>query len=152
VNTDLTQSPTREDHEKALTEVGFLLDMFASTIHDLMGGATASVSRMAGRTMARKLPVYLKDADLPAVLNSVAHQLRSGYEISCAPVETGSTMTFGKCAIRRICENRGIELHGPLCELFHYYLDGMFHELHCRPVKSTITKTGTTCQASLITK
>jgi hypothetical protein len=37
-----------EDHAKAKTEISFLLEIFADTIVELMGGATAAVGRMAG--------------------------------------------------------------------------------------------------------
>jgi hypothetical protein len=38
---------TMEDHQKAFTEVAFLIDIFTSTIDNIMGGATASVGRIA---------------------------------------------------------------------------------------------------------
>jgi hypothetical protein len=53
-------SLTEDDHRQAFTEVSFLLDIFASTIDDVMGGSTATVGRIAGRKMARKLPIYMQ--------------------------------------------------------------------------------------------
>ena len=38
-----------EDHQEAFSEVSFILDIFAATPSELMGGATASVGRIAGR-------------------------------------------------------------------------------------------------------
>jgi hypothetical protein len=141
--------PTTEDHEKALVEVAFLLNIFATTINDLMGGATSSISRISGRSMARKMPVYLKDADIQQILTAIAEELKGGFEISSTCNHNSAEMSFNKCAIRKICETRNIELNGPLCKLFHYYLDGIVNDLYFRPAKSMITSTGKKCQAHL---
>lgn len=50
---------TLADHQAAFVKVSFLLEIFAATVHDLMGGATDSVGRIAGREMAKKMPVYI---------------------------------------------------------------------------------------------
>jgi hypothetical protein len=141
--------PTLEDHEKALVEIAFLLDIFASTMHDLMGGATSSISRISGRSMARKLPVYLKDPDIQHTLDAVASEFKGGFEFSSTCGNHSAELKFGKCAIRKICESRNIPLNGPLCQLFHYYLDGVVNDLHFRPVKSTISAAGASCKAQL---
>lgn len=140
---------TLEDHRAAFTEVSFLLDAFASTIHGLMGGATAPVGRIAGRHMARKLPVYLPEPALDAVLECVAGEFRSGYEISARCLERGAEMEFGRCAIRAVCRERNLEPGGDLCRLFHYYLDGIVNELLQRPVKSELAATGETCRTCI---
>ncbi|MFZ5434431.1 MAG: hypothetical protein ACOZB3_11750 [Calditrichota bacterium] len=152
MSTDSNAVPTYEDHVKALIEIAFLLDIFATTINDLMGGATASISRISGRSMARKLPIYLKNPDIRQTLTAIASQLKGGCEFSAKCENHTASLNFEKCAIRKICETRNIPLNGPLCSLFHYYLDGMINELHSRPVKSRILSAAESCTTHLNTK
>ena len=58
-------TPTLDDHQKAFTEISFLLHIFAATVDELMGGATAPVGRIAGRRAARKLPLHLGKRAVP---------------------------------------------------------------------------------------
>jgi hypothetical protein len=152
MNATAFEVPTQEDHEKALVEVAFLLDMFAATINDLMGGATASISRISGRSMARKLPVYLKNADIYQTIAAMSSQFSGGFDISATAHGSCLDLKIGRCAIRTICEARKTPLGGPLCKLFHYYLDGVVNDLYLRPVKSTLGVTGDSCMAKLETK
>ncbi len=140
---------TLEEHGEAMTEVCFLLDAFASTIHGLMGGATAPVGRIAGRHMARKLPVYLPEPTLETVLECVAGQFRSGYEMSPRCLERGAEIVFGRCTMREVCRERSLQPGGDLCRLFHYYLDGIVNELLERPVKSELATTGDSCRIDI---
>jgi hypothetical protein len=146
------EMPTYEDHESALIEIAFLLDIFATTIDDLMGGATASINRISGRSMAQKLPVYLKNPSLQETINAVASEFKGGFEISSCSGERCTDLTVGKCAIRSICQARNIPLNGSLCRLFHNYLDGVIGDLHSRPVKSVIVTADKTCRARLESK
>ncbi|HEY3296703.1 MAG TPA: hypothetical protein VGL38_14830 [bacterium] len=143
-------APSAEDHEKAMAEVSFLLGMFAATIDDLMGGATSSVSRIAGRHMARKLPIHLEAHDLESVLQAVTHHFRGGFDITCACREGSADLTIAQCAIRDVCHNRGLKPGGPLCTLFHSYFDGVINELHYRPTKSEIRSAGDVCTAHMV--
>ena len=59
---------SQEDYQKATVEVAFLLDAFASTIDNIMGGNTAPVGRIAGRDTASKLPVNLTDPSLQDII------------------------------------------------------------------------------------
>jgi hypothetical protein len=140
---------TVADEREAFTEVSFLLDTFASTIHDLMGGATAPVGRIGGRHMARKLPVHLPEPTLETVLECVAGQFKSGYDLSASCAERGAEVEFGRCAIRAVCRERNLQPGGDLCKLFHYYLDGIVNELLQRPVKSEIVATGDSCRTRM---
>jgi hypothetical protein len=140
---------TLDDHQKAFTEVSFLVDIFARTVHDLMGGATASVGRIAGRHFARKLPITLESPTLPQVVDAYAHHVRKGFEISHAPAESGLDLTFDKCAMREVCRSRNMEPGGEVCRLYHMLVDGVVNELYSRPTKSTITSTGDRCTAHL---
>ncbi|MCC7261684.1 MAG: L-2-amino-thiazoline-4-carboxylic acid hydrolase [Candidatus Latescibacteria bacterium] len=141
---------TLADHQQATVEVSFLLDIFAETINDLMGGATASVGRIAGRNMAKKLPVHLATPDLDGALKTLAENLRKGFEISyqCGE-EGGAEVHFARCAIREVCAARNLEQGGALCKLFHYYTDGIVNEILFRPVRSEMTAMGEQCTAQL---
>ncbi|MEI7892270.1 MAG: hypothetical protein WCI05_04235 [Myxococcales bacterium] len=138
-----------EDHREAFAEVAFLLDLFAVTVTDLMGGATASVGRIAGRDMARKIPIMLTDPTPETVLEALTKHLIRGFELRPTVAEDGADVTFGRCAIRECCQLRRLELGGAMCTLFHYYLDGVVNELLRRPTKSSIVETGDTCRIHL---
>lgn len=136
---------TSEDHQAAFTEVAFLIESFANTIDNIMGGATAPVGRIAGRSMARKLPVELDEATLATVLDIVSGRMGAGFEISALySGESEAGLTFGRCALREVCNVRGIQPGGPLCKIFHSYFDGILNELLHRPVKSEIAEAGQT--------
>jgi hypothetical protein len=144
-----TSSPTLEDHRMAFTEISFLLDSFASTVDNIMGGSTASVGRIAGRGMAAKWPVDLDHATLQQTLAEVRHRMKNGFEISYAEQQNGVEVTFGKCVIREVCHGRALEQGGPLCKLFHSYFDGVVNGIVRRPVKSELCKTGDICSLCL---
>ncbi len=138
-------SLTMEDHQKAKTELSFLLEIFASTITELMGGATATVGRMAGRHMAEKLPVYLPDPTLPVVLDAVVEHLSSGYDIAVSIKEDGADLTFGRCAIRDILVERNLPVGGDLCKVFHFALAGIVNQLLGKGAKGVIVEAGERC-------
>jgi hypothetical protein len=138
-------TPSLEDHEKAFTEVSFLLQIYAATVDDLMGGATASVGRIAGRHLARKLPVYLPEPKLSDVLSSLAEQLKAGFEFSHELRNGGASVTYERCAMREVCMTRGVPAGGEICRLYHFVFDGMVSELLCRPAKTSISRVGERC-------
>ena len=131
-----------EDYQKATVEVAFLLDAFASTIDNIMGGNTAPVGRIAGRDTARKLPIYLSEPTLPDVVDALSSQMHAGFDFAL----DGDELVFNACIIRDMCALRKIETGGPLCHLFHSYLDGIVDGLICRPVKSTALSVGDQCR------
>lgn len=148
-----------EDHQAAFTEVAFLIDIFTSTIDNIMGGATSSVGRMAGRDTAKKYPIFLHNPSLEEAVTVVADRMKDGFGIS---VETtnpengeiktnidGTTVLFDRCILRDICGQRGIDMGQAMCRLFHSYFDGVINELINRPVKSEISQCGTTCRATI---
>ncbi len=130
-----------EDYQKASIEVAFLLDAFASTIDNIMGGNTAPVGRIAGRDTAKKLPVTLSDPTLQDVISLLSEQMKAGFEVSLE----GENLTFRSCVLRDMCTMRNIETGGALCKLFHSYFDGIVNGLLCRPVKSTLISVGNEC-------
>ncbi len=129
--------------------MSFLLDIFARTVADLMGGATASVGRIAGRHFARKMPVYLDSPSLSEVLDVFSAHLRKGFDIQHATTESGVELTFERCAMRDVCRSRGAKPGGEVCRLFHMFVDGVVNELYARPTKSTMTSTGDRCVARM---
>ncbi len=138
---------TPEDHQKAFAEVAFLIGSFANTIDNIMGGATAPVGRIAGRAMARKLPLDLKDPTLDQVLDLLAQRMQAGFEMSMTSAADGSAeVRFGRCALREVCTLRNRPAGGAVCRLFHSYFDGIVNELLLRPVKSEILETGPVCR------
>jgi hypothetical protein len=139
---DDTLQLTQEDYQKAYVEVAFLLDAFASTIDNIMGGNTAPVGRIAGRDTARKLPLELSQPTLEEVVGVLGRQMGAGFEFS---LEEGG-LVFGKCIIREMCALRHIEPGAALCRLFHAYFDGIADGLLCRPVKSRIVSAGEQCR------
>lgn len=134
---------TPEDHQAAFTEVAFLVESFANTIDNIMGGATAPVGRIAGRAMAKKLPVEMKEPTLASVLETVSGRMQAGFDIaSVHSGESEASLTFGRCALREVCNVRGIQAGGPLCKIFHSYFDGILNELLRKPIKSEIVEAG----------
>lgn len=132
---------TPEDYQKAYVEVAFLLDAFASTIDNIMGGNTAPVGRIAGRDTARKLPLALTDPTLQQVMAALGAQMQAGFEFSLEE----DKLVFKRCILREMCLLRNIETGAALCRLFHSYFDGIANGLLCRPVKSQIISVGEEC-------
>lgn len=131
-----------DDYQKAYVEVAFLLDAYASTIDNIMGGNTAPVGRIAGRDTAGKLPLHLMAPSFETVMKELVDHLQAGFDIAVS----GDNLRFGRCIIREMSALRKIEPGGALCRLFHAYLDGIVNGLLCRPVKSTIVTVGDECQ------
>lgn len=141
--------PAESDYDKALIEVSFLLDIFSSAVFELMGGATASVGRVAGRRAARKFPLYLPEATLETVLAALAARMRGGFEIAADCSREGAEVRYGRCVVREACRQRGREPGGEICGLFHHYLDGVVNELVARPVRSELVAVGEECRTRL---
>ena len=143
-DTDAINGLTEDDYRKAFVEVAFLMNAFAFTIDNIMGGNTAPAGRIAGRDTAGKLPLELNDPDLPEVIAALARheQFESGFGFSL----TGDELTFDRCVIREMCAVRNHEPGGPLCKLFHSYFDGVVNGLLSRPVKSTFVSVGDECR------
>jgi len=133
---------SQEDYQKATIEVAFLLDAFASTIDNIMGGNTAPVGRIAGRDTANKLPVHLTDPTLKDIIVVLREQMHAGFDFTLED----DGLRFKSCIIREMCGLRKIETGGALCQLFHSYFDGIVNGLLCRPVKSTIISIGDECR------
>jgi hypothetical protein len=131
-----------EDYHRATVEVAFLLDAFASTIDNIMGGNTAPVGRIAGRDVAEKLPIHLSDPTLSDIVSVLRERMGAGFDVSL----DGDGLLFKSCILREMCAVRKIATGGALCRLFHSYFDGIVNGLLCRPVKSTIVSVGAECR------
>jgi hypothetical protein len=147
VNAELAIEPSADDHDHAMMEVAFLVDAFASTIDNVMGGATGPVGRNAGRDMARKLPLHLGDPSLEETLAVLNARMKSGYDASIVSVGANEAeTTVGTCFIRDLCTGSGKSTGGAACRLYHAYFDGIVNELMHRPVKSAIVEVGAACR------
>lgn len=144
---------TLEDHTTALNEVSFLMDIFASTIDNIMGGATAPVGRIAGREMARKLPINLDNPSIEDALGVLAARMKAGFVFSLEGAGDEKELVFERCALREVCSLRGLQTGTALCRLFHSYFDGIVNELICRPVKTeNISCAGAQCRMNIRTQ
>lgn len=144
---------TAEDHDHAMMEVAFLVDAFASTIDNVMGGATGPVGRNAGRDMAKKLPLHLGDPSLAQTLAVLNERMKTGFDVSVASVSgNAADTTVGTCFIRDMCTGSGKSTGGAACKLYHAYFDGIVNELMHRPVKSEIVEVGASCRIRTVTQ
>jgi hypothetical protein len=133
---------SEDDYQKATIEVAFLLDAFASTIDNIMGGNTAPVGRIAGRDTAKKLPIHLTDPTLQDIVQALREHMHAGFDFNL----DDNGLVFKTCIIREMCAVRKIEAGGALCQLFHSYFDGIVNGLLCRPVKSSFVSVGDVCR------
>ena len=141
---------TAEDHQKAFTEVSFLMEIFIHTMKDLLGNGTTSVARNAGRNMAKKLPIYLEKPSFGEALDGVLEQMKQGFEIEARTQDKTATLEFGRCPIRDVCQNRKQDPGGELCQVFHGFLGGIVNEVYGKPVRTSKIEASTTrCQCRM---
>lgn len=140
---------TQEDHQKAFTETSFLLEILTKTIGDLVGRSAPSLGVNAGRQMAKRMPIYLKNPELAEVLDAIANQMKAGFEIQHTCDDTGAELSIKRCAIREVCHNRGLALGEATCTMFHYYLAGIAAELHGCATRPGEATTGDECKFRL---
>lgn len=152
MSVDAIHDVSLEDHRKAFTEVAFLMDIFTATIDNIMGGATAPVGRMAGREMAKKLPINLHNPTLEEAVAVMAPRMAAGFQFELTGSANEQEIVFDRCVLRDVCEQRKNKPGGPLCHLFHSYFDGIINELICRPVKSEIISCGQQCRLTVQTQ
>lgn len=136
---------SKEDHDRAFTEVSFLLDMLVRTAGTVVGKSTPALGVNAGRHMGKKLPVLITEPNMEKVLAATADALKSGFVVKCSAIDSGARVEFGRCAIREVCRDRGLEVGGDLCKMFHAYVAGMMAQLLGKPVRPGQTTAGDTC-------
>ena len=141
---------TPEDYDKAFTEVSFLLDMFVETITVFVGKSTPSLAVAAGRKMAANLPVFLTDNRPETVIDELV-RVFTAQEMELSGQFDGreAAITINQCPIGSVCKNRGMEIDGQTCQMFHYYIAGMVAELVGVPVRPRTVSTGEQCTFNL---
>ena len=138
----------QSDYDAAFTEVSFLFEVLASTVKDVIGNS-APLGVSAGRSMARKIPVNLKQPSVNQVLDVMTRHFQNGFEFTSKTSEEGGELNVGACMIRDICRNQNTELGGEMCKIFHAYLSGMTAQLSGRQARVTHTAAGDTCALDL---
>jgi hypothetical protein len=134
-------------------EVAFLVDAFASTIDNVMGGTTGPVGRIAGRDTAKKLPVHLGEPSLTDALEVLSERMKAGYQVEVTSVTAhGAETTVTTCFVRDLCAHSGKPIGGAACKLYHAYFDGIVNELLHRPVKSDVLGVGESCRVRMVTQ
>ena len=131
-----------EEHDQAFIELSFLVEVFVQTVGSLIGGASATVGRTAGKHLARKLPLHLEEKSMAAVLEGLSRQGAGGFEMSYSCDKSGADMEYGRCAIREACKVRGQELGGEMCKMYHFFVSGMVEQLVGERVPPRITESG----------
>ncbi len=140
---------TLEEHGQAFTEVSFLLEMLVRTAGVVVGKSTPTLGTNAGRHMGKKLPVLLRNPDLPSAVGAVGEALKAGFELTAAIEGNAAAVTVGRCVLRDVCRERGVALDGEICKMFHHYLAGMTAQLLGKPVRPSAAKAGDTCTLRL---
>ena len=149
--TDRTElTLTESDYDKAFSEVSFILDVLSRTIGQVVGNATASMAVTSGRHMAKKLPVSLEfPPSMDDVMGVLIERLRAGFDIQYTIEGEAIEMQVGRCAIREVCENRGLEVGGDLCGMLHNFWAGMLAELRGRPIRCQDFSAGPACSVKM---
>jgi hypothetical protein len=140
---------TLEDHEKAFTEVSFLIDILFKTIEVFVGKSSPSLPVVAGRKMARVLPVHMNSGSPEEALKELVRVLSAGLDISGRFDENNAVISLRHCPIRDVCKERGLTINGQACNMFHYYMAGIMAELTGRPNKPITLNTGDECSFKL---
>lgn len=144
---ELTQN--MEDHDKAFVEVSFLLDMFVDTIEVFVGKSTPSLAVAAGRKMAQNMPIYLEEANATLALSEMVRVFSEGFDISGNLDGNEALISISQCPIGAVCQERQLELDGPTCQMFHYYVAGIMAELTGSPARPTTIDSGEKCHFKL---
>lgn len=140
-----------EDYDKAFTEVSFLLDMFIETIVAFVGKSTPALAVAAGRKMAANLPVHLVEKTPEEALGELVRVFRIQQMEITGEMQAGqSLISLKDCPIGSVCANRGMEIGGQACEMFHYYIAGIMAELTGRPARPKLLESGSSCRFSLM--
>ena len=140
-----------QDHEDAFTEVGFLLQMLASTVEDVIGNP-APLGISAGRAMANKLPFKLRNPKLDQALEALAKTLHGGMALTWKMREGGAEIEVGPCAVRELCKRQNEPVGSKVCRLFHHYISGVTSQLYGKQARIIEKEVGETCILDLLAK
>jgi hypothetical protein len=139
-----------EDYDKAFTEVSFLLDMFVDTIGVFIGKSTPALAVAAGRKMAANMPIHITEPSPENALGELIRVFQTQQMEIEGRMENGQAMLLlNHCPIGSVCKNRGMELGGQACQMFHYYIAGIMAELTGVPARPKTIEIGDQCTFSL---
>lgn len=110
--------------ERALRDLGVRLRSVAEVFRQTVGGSLPAVGTMAGRTLARHLPRYQAPRTLGEALDLAVLQFAPAWEMEASLAGDEMRVTVGRCFVRDLCKQQGLELGGELCVLFYNYLAG----------------------------
>ena len=140
---------TMQDHDKAFIEVSFLLDMFIDTIEKFVGKSTPSLAVASGRKMAQNMPIYLEEPNAGKALDEMIRVFSEGFDIKGSFEGKEATIEIDHCPIRSVCLERNLDINGPTCQMFHYYIAGIMAELTGSPARPQTIETGEKCTFKL---
>lgn len=141
---------TMEDHDKAFIEVSFLLDMFVDTIETFVGKSTPALAVASGRKMAQNMPIYLEEPSGATALEEMIRVFSEGFDIAGKFDGKEATIHIDHCPIYAVCQERKLEIDGPTCQMFHYYIAGIMAELTGSPARPKTIEAGEKCSFKLM--
>ena len=133
---------TLEDHDKALHEISFLLHNMTGTVSELVGRATRTVALSAGREAAHKMTAFGETTEPHEVIKAVIQKLSGGFHLEARWEGEDLILTFQHCIIRELSRKAELDLGGPLCTMFHGYVNGIIAELTKKGVRFKIESVG----------
>jgi len=136
---------TMDDHDRAFIEVSFLLDMFVDTIETFVGKSTPALAVASGRKMAQNMPIYLEEPSGSEALEKMVGFFSEGFDISGHFNGKEATIEIDHCPIHSVCRERGLEIDGSTCQMFHYYVAGIMAELTGSPARPKTVAAGEKC-------
>ena len=152
-STDIGDHPTNEENGRDTT-IGLiaLIDDLVDTIAEKYGDNEASAimyncGNKLGNRVGKKCG-YI--ADIPVALETLVAYIMPYYEIDINDVnvvddETIANVSFEGCIIRMICEERGLEIPGPLCKSTRGYIEGALSNITGRNVEMKHMGIGDNC-------
>lgn len=153
-NIDIESHRTNEENGRDTT-VGLiaLIDDLVDTIVEKYGEDEASsimynCGNKLGYRVGKKCG-HIKD--IPDALETLVSYIMPYYEIEIDDVndvddETVANVSFEGCIIRMICEERGLEIPGPLCKSTKGYIEGALSHITGRNVEMKHMGIGDDCQ------
>ncbi len=98
---------------------------------------------MTGSAAAKKMPLFFESLEVQPIIEGIKSYLQGGFDINeIVTNDDNIQLSFGRCALREICELENIPLGGNLCMLFHNYINGMIVKLTEKNFKMNILEAG----------
>ena len=153
IDLDIESHRSNEENGRDTT-VGLiaLIDDLVDTIVEKYGEDEASsimynCGNKLGNRVGKKCG-YIKD--IPDALETLVTYIMPYYEIEIDDIdyvddETVANVSFEGCIIRMICEERGLEIPGPLCKSTKGYIEGALSNITGRNVEMKHMGIGDDC-------